>query len=1229
MQIEANISRSLRRMALAMAITISLTTNISFAQQSMKSSTTPDIQGIIGPYNAEALPDGDGLTKDMDPQEAGLHGTNPWTLFGWVQPTAGTDRTTLIVGLGEPGEEYARFLASDHGHLTLWLGGDAMLRSPSPEIVLNKWQFIAASYDGDRFHLFENGQEVASGTHAVGDVSAILQLAPVLPNATLQPGIAPAQWMTAHFGGSLSVNFVSRALSAESLREMSAQTPDVSTIVFEDASQHWPVQTQGHYGPAAPQDWSELPHGRAPLQAPVASPRAPVRSALDAVDRNRWMLADGWTMMPAPKVEAKPEEIAQPGYRAANWWRATVPGTALLTMIDRGVYPNPDYGLNNLAIPESLNRQSYWYRIEFSTPASAESKHLTLTFEGINYAAEAWLNGRPLGSMKGAFVRGSFDVTGRLHSTGPNVLAVLVSPPPHPGIPAEQSIKAGAGPNGGILAIDGPTFFATQGWDWTPAVRDRDTGIWQPVTLTATDAVKIGDPQVITRLPLPDTHSADVTLRVPLENSASTPVQVEVTASFEDVSVRKTLMLAPGMNQVILTPQEFKQLTVLHPRLWWPNGYGKPELYHLQLSVAVGGNVSDARKLRFGIREISYELSVLDSAGHLQRVEYSPTAAVSHDGGMMQPVLDIRHEAIRSIPSTDPVSPPSSDRSLDSLRMLAQQLGLPAGNKPAAPHAWVLSFAPGGERSATISASSDLQTAPYLVIKVNGVRIACRGGNWGLDDMLKRVSRSRLEPYFRLSREAHMNIIRNWTGENTEETLYDLADEYGLMVWNDFWESNQQHTLAADDTGLFLNNARDTILRFRNHPSIVVWCGRNEGVPQPTINQGLDELVRELDGTRYYAPSSNQIELQKSGPYNYQDPVRYFTLINRGFSVETGTESVPTLETLRSFLPEADQWPVDDVWAYHDWVPSASTPFNKEMETEFGAATDLADFDRKAQMLNYVDHRAIFEGMNAHLWSPNSGRLLWMSQPAWPSTLWQVYSFDYDTQASYYGVMKACEPVHIQLDLSNNEIDAVNTTTTAFPAVTITADVFSVDNQLRMHQEKSFGLDADTMVNVTKLDLAPILATTEVVFVRLEMKDALGRLLSDNFYWLGARGASMRALNQLHAARVMATSSVEAQGTSKQMCVHLKNEGDSWALQVKLTLLNEKHHRILPAYYSDNYVSLAPGESREISIDYAPDRDDEHPQIALRGWNLKPQFAGTVMQSTAAIASSTRVTQPR
>src|SRR6266567_446674 len=150
-------------------------------------------------------------------------------------------------------------------------------------------------------------------------------------------------------------------------------------------------------------------------------------------------------------------------------------------------------------------------------------------------------------------------------------------------------------------------------------------------------------------------------------------------------------------------------------------------------------------------------------------------------------------------------------------------------------------------------------------------------------------------------------------------------------------------------------------------------------------------------------------------------------------------------------------------------------PFMAQIQSEFGAPTSLEDFERKAQMLNYVDHRAIFEGMNAHLWEPNSGRMLWMTQPAWPSNTWLILSSDYDTQASYYGVKKACEPVHVQLDLSNYDVAIVNTTTDRHAGLSVGANVHSLDNRLLLRQEEKKDAIANSVTDGFKLDIVPLL----------------------------------------------------------------------------------------------------------------------------------------------------------
>ncbi|WP_231738732.1 glycoside hydrolase family 2 TIM barrel-domain containing protein [Sphingomonas sp. CCH9-F2] len=478
---------------------------------------------------------------------------------------------------------------------------------------------------------------------------------------------------------------------------------------------------------------------------------------------------------------------------------------------------------------------------------------------------------------------------------------------------------------------------------------------------------------------------------------------------------------------------------------------------------------------------------------------------------------------------------------------------------------------------------------------------------------MKRISYDRLAPYFRLQKEAHMNVIRNWMGTNTEEEFYDLADENGMMVLNDFWQSTQNFQIEPDDAALFLANARDTIARYRNHPSIILWFGRNEGVPYPTLNEGLDDAVFELDGTRWFTGSSNVINLQGSGPYNYRPPVGYFTDLATGFSVETGTPSLSTAESIASYVPKGDRWPLGDVLAYHDWHFGGNgdtKTFMQTLDTMFGAGRDFADFERKAQMMNLETHKAMYEGFLGHLWTKNSGRLLWMTHPAWPSNAWQIYSWDYDTHAAYYGAKKAAEPVHVQLNLPGNELVVLNTTQGDLKGLTATTRVVGLDNAELFTRTDRLDALSNRATPLAAVPLESLYAAHPMVLVSLKLTDAAGTLLSENFYWRGRDAASYRALDTLAPATLTARMVGGAvDGTDRVVTVTLANSGQVPALNTKLTLVDAKGERILPAFYSDNYVALLPGETKVLTIRY-PATVSAAPEVTMRGWNVATAKVG-------------------
>jgi hypothetical protein len=334
--------------------------------------------------------------------------------------------------------------------------------------------------------------------------------------------------------------------------------------------------------------------------------------------------------------------------------------------------------------------------------------------------------------------------------------------------------------------------------------------------------------------------------------------------------------------------------------------------------------------------------------------------------------------------------------------------------------------------------------------------------------------------------------------------------------------------------------------------------------------------------------------------------VQYFNQHAEGYSVEVGTPSLATLESIKAWTPPQDRWPISDALAYHDWHHGGNgdtASFMRTLETQFGAPTSLEDFERKAQMMNYVTHRAMFEGFHAHLWTKNSGRLLWMTHPAWPSHAWQIYSSDYDTHASFYGVKKACEPVHVQMNLPDFGLSVVNTTTRAQPDLTLRARIYSLDHRLLHEQRRQVDASANSTVDGGALELQPHLQSQRLVLVKLELTDTQGQLLSENFYWQGQDEAAHRALNDLPAANLRVAAQAVRVENENRVRVTIENTGRVAALAAKLTLLDNQAVRILPAYYSDNYVSLLPGEVRVVEIAYSGQLA-AGTRLSLRGWNI-------------------------
>ncbi len=914
-------------------------------------------------------------------------------------------------------------------------------------------------------------------------------------------------------------------------------------------------------GLRAPQPANELPKGNAPFQQAQRVPKKVSITQSIPVQQGECLLNNGWELIDGTSVLESGKSVFDPALNTNKWYNATVPGTVLTTLVDQGVYPDPYFGLNNLFIPDTLSRIDWWYRKSFVLTGQEQSKQIHLLFEGINYMAEVFLNGKKLGNIKGAFIRGNFDITNFIRRDGKdNILAVHIYPPVNPGIPHEQSMVAGQGLNGGMLSLDGPTFISSIGWDWIPGIRDRNAGIWQDVKLKIGGEVFIGDPLVVSDLDLPDTTSARIKISVPVKNTSSKSVQGVLTAKIGNISVQQPYSLNSKEETIIIfDPQQFTELNIRNPRLWWPNGYGKPELYDLTLETSSANSLSDTKKVRFGIREMSYELMAQNSGNKNVRYEYSPVNTKNPG----KPVFNYEDRAVFT-----------KDNQLATLN-------------------------PDADLSGLKEISADDPIGPFLVIKVNGVRIFCRGGNWGMDDGMKRVSRERLEPYFRLHQEANFNIIRNWTGESTEEVFYSLCDQYGLMVWNDFWITTDD-TVEPNDFQLFMDNAKDAVQRFRNHPSIAVWCPRNEGFAPEGLSQMLSEMMAKEDPTRHYHGQSRFLNMGTSGPWGYfKDPSLYYTQNAKGFNTELGTFAIPTANTIRKFIAPQDQWPINDVWAYHD-LHHTSQNFKDFMAAvdRYGKPTGMEDFSRKAQFVTYDAWRNILESWNSKMWNNTSGLIMWMSHPAWPSMIWQTYTYDYETPGSYFGAKKACEPVHIQKNLPGNEVVIINSTLNDYKSLTATVNY--VDLQGKSFYTAKTKLDAGANALTPCFTPADIKTFPALYLVRLELKDKQGSVLSVNDYWeTNGSESAYQEINKLPKTDIQ----VKVISGKSKVLVELTNPSQSIVAAIKLSLVDKKSGEIvLPAYFSEGYMNLLGKEKRTVELNLAGRRLDDY-RIIAEGYN--------------------------
>ncbi|MFN8100004.1 MAG: glycoside hydrolase [Mycobacterium sp.] len=857
-------------------------------------------------------------------------------------------------------------------------------------------------------------------------------------------------------------------------------------------------------------------------------------------------LSDGWRLASARDVPAPGADVSAPGYDDGGWHRVRrMPATVLQTLQDDGVYPDLYVGTNlRDEVPDDLYKQDWWYRTMFTAPAG--HSRYSLQFPGINYRAEIWLNGQRLAgpdSIVGMYTAHELDATALVRPGSANTLAVKVTP--------ERAVQD----------VDGVEL-ADSWWDWinwrglgyhaavtgaargTSFVSDRNAGIWKPVYLKVNGDVSIGPATINSELPLPRTDSARLTIYAEARNPTAHPVRGVLRATISrpgkpEVRVEQPVDLRPGENrEVRFTPESFPALAVRDPDLWWPYTLGSPDLYDLNLEYRTFNRVVDSAHQRFGIRSVQQFRD--DDAG-------------------------------------------------------AGQPGLKSGD--------------GGN----------------FYLKVNGRDLLVRGATY-TPDLLFAADPDRETAILGYVKDLGLNMIR-LEGKFPGEHLLQVADELGIPVMYGWMCCNQWEKWAqwdTEDRAVAQASMRSQITALRPHASAFLWANGSDGRAPAEVRGWYHDILSELHWPNAVVDTVSSVNkdadgniawdgIQMAGPYSWRPPSYWFAgkyPATRGATAEQGdNEHIPPFASLREFIPADKLWPINGTWYFH----AGSDDSNEQLSSirtavvrRYGSSRSAEEFAAKAQLAHYESTRAQFESFAAGGWDTHKMTIYWMLNNHWPSFFGNLFDYYLRPGGAYFGAKKGLQPLSVVFDSyatgdhSTATVTAVNQSPTDRDGLRVRVRVYDLNGRLR--DDRSSG-EVAVPANGTApaLTLPREASNSPVFFVRCELLDAAGAVLADNVYWQSQRRddvgdprndtafsltqvswADMTPLNTM--PKTTLDLSAERTGADA-LTVRLTNHTKQIAFFARAETLSEEFGtEILPAEYSDNYVTVFPGESVELRV---------------------------------------------
>jgi len=928
-----------------------------------------------------------------------------------------------------------------------------------------------------------------------------------------------------------------------------------------------------------------------------------------AKESSNKQILKNWKLESATQVPESDEIVSGEAFNDGNWTDAQVPTTVLRALVKAGIYPDPHLDMNNFKIPDAndtLNKRfelegfthlkgipnpfkdPYWFRTEFVVPASQKDRKIWLNFDGINYRADVWLNGKKITSadkMVGMFTRFKFDVTDQVNKDGKNILAVKIHQVDHTGntIPGRQLDVFGHARGQGKDIFKDATLKFSAGWDCAPVVRDRNMGIYQDVFLSYTDAVDIIDPYIITDLSLPDTTVANVTISTELKNVSDKAVKgilkgsidmikevdfytykKTMSGNMQTVSFEKEIEIPVGKTiRVSADPKDFPQLSIKNPYLWWPNGYGPQYLHNLKLTFEIDGKISDTKNTMFGIREIDTKLKEID--GEYGRTFFVNGQRIFSRGGWLQPdmLLDMNKK-----------------RMYDEARLLANaNVNMIASEDMPSPPNYVMETYDkyGLLMWETFFQCMTSYPGTELFNNPEDTDLAVRGA----EDIIKRYRN-------------HASLVQ-WT----------LQCE--AMVREEIYVPVKKHILELDKTRPF--------------------------IPTSSYLWDVDKL------TPYMRPDLPLGMTDEGAPdYTWYPHKYYYDMVNKVyqqmFRNEMGVPSVPTYTSMKKFIfdlgkgPKDEVYPLDKNWAHHGaWDDNgghsyAFRPYDVALRSRYGNPDSAKDYIHKAQFINAASYRAMYEAANHRMWDITQGVMLWKLNSTWPTVVWQLYDWFLNPTSAYYYTKKALEPLHIQLNESDYTVSVINTKHKALNNLKAIVKVYDFDLNVKWEKEQVLSIGEDRYKELFKVPEIKNLKGT--YFVKLTLSNSKGEVASDNFYWFSSsKGVDQKVYEAVKRAGVDSKeyakktdhtdlSSLERvkldlnhkfidKGTEIVAEITAKNNSKGLAFMNRLMITKGNGgEEVLPTIWSDNFFTLLPGEEKTLTASLSKaDLDGKEPVVTL------------------------------